>query len=384
MIDALLDAIREDIAPTRTGAWGWRALESATPFCVRAKRNCRRRCNTRQQYRNRPMSELTLSLAMGDYDRTRPIFDGRIKIDGVDPTCMLLSPEEMFFRAFRHQAFDVSELSLSSYSISVARGDPHYFAIPVFLSRAFRHTSIYVRTDKGIRGPDDLRGRRIGIAEYQLSANVWFRGILEDDHGVKSSEITWVRGGMNTPGRPEKIKVNLPPDIRVEQTREGATLNAMLLDGTIDGFLGPRAPMCFDDGHANIDRLFPNTVAAAEDYYKRTAIFPIMHVLGLRRSLAEANPWLPGALLKAFTQAKAMAQAALADASATKVTMPFVEDNLRRAHQLMGPDVWTYGLAPNKHVLETFLDYHYRQGLSPRRVRVEELFHPATTEAYSL
>lgn len=330
------------------------------------------------------MSDLSLSLAMGDYDRTRPIFDGRVLIDGVDPNCMLLSPEEMFFRAFRHQAFDISELSLSSYSISVARGNPHYVALPVFLSRAFRHTSLYIRSDRGIEEPGDLRGKRIGIAEYQLSANVWFRGILEDDHGVKASDITWVRGGMNTPGRPEKIKVDLPADICVEPAPEGATLNAMLMAGEIDGFMGPRAPMCFDEGHPQVDRLYPDTVAAAEDYYQRTKIFPIMHVLGLRRSLADANPWLPGALVKAFSQAKAMAQTALADTSATKVTMPFVEDNLRRAHQLMGPDLWSYGLAPNRHVLETFLDYHYRQGLSPRRVGVEELFHPATTESYSL
>jgi 4,5-dihydroxyphthalate decarboxylase len=329
------------------------------------------------------MTDLKLSLAMGDYDRTRPIAEGRVKIDGVDPTCMLLSPEEMFFRAFRHQAFDVSELSLSSYSISVARGDPHYVAIPVFLSRAFRHTSVYIRTDKGIEKPADLKGKKIGIAEYQLSANVWVRGILEDAYGVKPSEIDWVRGGMNTPGRPEKIKVDLPSDIRIEAAPEGATLNQMLIDGTIDGFVGPRAPLCFDEGFDKIDRLFPDT-SAAEEWYRETRVFPIMHVLGMRRSLADAYPFLPGALLKAFSEAKAMAQTALSDTSATKVTMPFVEDNLRRAGVLMGSDIWTYGLNGNRETLATFLDYHYRQGLSPRKVEVEELFHPATLEAYSL
>jgi len=330
------------------------------------------------------MSALTLSIAMGDYDRTRAISDGRIGIDGVSPNCMLLSPEEMFFRAFRHQAFDVSELSLSSYSISVARGDPHYVAIPVFLSRAFRHTSIYVRNDRGINTPADLRGRRIGVAEYQLSANVWFRGILEDEYGVKPSEINWVRGGMNTAGRPEKIKVQLPGDIRMTEAPEGATLNQLLIDGEIDGFVGPRAPRCFDEGHPSIRRLFNDTVAEAEKYFRKTGIFPIMHVLGIRRSLADQHPWLPGALLKAFTKAKMMAEEALADTSATKVTMPFVEDNLARARALMGADIWPYGLAPNRKVLETFLGYHQAQGLSPRKVEVEELFHPATLEAYSL
>ncbi|SFQ00409.1 ABC transporter substrate-binding protein [Tranquillimonas alkanivorans] len=330
------------------------------------------------------MTDLKLSIAMGNYDRTRAIVDGRVKIDGVDPVPMLLSPEEMFFRAFRHQAFDISELSLSSYSISVARGEPHYVAIPVFLSRAFRHTSVYIRTDRGIERPEDLKGKRIGIAEYQLSANVWVRGILEEDFGVKPSDVTWVRGGMDTPGRPEKIKVDLPENVAVEAAPEGATLNAMLAEGEIDGFIGPRWPRCFAEGHPHVGRLFSDSVGAAEDFYKRTKIFPIMHVLGIRRSLAEVHPWLPGALLKAFSESKRLAQDALQDTSATKVTMPFVEDNLNRAQALMGSDPWTYGVAGNAHVLDRFLDYHHAQGLSPRRVQVDELFHPSTQEAYSL
>jgi 4,5-dihydroxyphthalate decarboxylase len=330
------------------------------------------------------MTKLQLSVAMGDYDRTRPLVDGRVQVDGAELIPMLLSPEEMFFRAFRHQAFDISELSLSSYSISVARGEPHYWAIPVFLSRAFRHTSVYVRADRGIDTPSDLKGRRIGVAEYQLSANVWIRGILEEDHGVRPSDITWVRGGMDTPGRPEKIKVDLPADVTVEAAPEGATLNAMLLEGEIDGFIGPRAPRCFAEGHPQVRRLWTDSVAAASDFYRRTQVFPIMHVLGVRRSLAEQHPWLPGALLKAFTEAKRLAEGLLADTSATKVTMPFVEDMLDEARRLMGPDPWSYGLAPNAHVLDRFLGYHHAQGLSPRRVTVEELFHPGAAEAFSL
>lgn len=330
------------------------------------------------------MSNLKLSIAMGDYDRTRPIHDGRVKIDGVDPVTMLLSPEEMFFRVFRHEAFDVSEMSFSSYCVKLARGDGAYVALPVFLSRAFRHSSVYIRTDRGIAGPADLKGRRIGIAEYQLTANVWVRGILEDDHGVTPSDITWVRGGMNTPGRPEKISLNLPPSIAIEQAPEGATLDAMLRAGEIDGFIGPRAPRAFDERHPDIGRLFTDGIAAASDHYRRTGLFPIMHVLGVRRRLAEAHPWLPGALLKAFAEAKNAAQTALADTSATKVTMPFVEDALAAASDLLGPDPWTYGVSGNETVLDTFLDYHHRQGLSQRRLSVEELFHPASYESYSL
>lgn len=331
------------------------------------------------------MSKLPLSVAIGDYDRTRPIVDGRVSIDGVDPICMLLSPEEMFFRAFRHQAFDVSELSLSSYSISVARGDPQYIAVPVFLSRAFRHTSIYVRADRGMEAPADLAGRRIGIAEYQLSANVWLRGILEDEYGLKPSQINWVRGGMDTPGRPEKIKVTLPQDIRITDAPAGATLNEMLAAGEIDGFVGPRAPRCFEEGHSQVRRLFSDTITEAETYYRKTGIFPIMHVLGVRRALAAHHPWLPGALQKAFTEAKVVAENLLRDTSATKVTMPFVEDNLARARRLMGDNFWSYGLNEgNRRTLEAFLRYHHAQGLSPRRVDVDELFHPGAMETFSL
>ena len=227
------------------------------------------------------MSNLKLSLAMGNYDRTRAIVDGRVQIDGVDPVPMLLSPEEMFFRAFRHEAFDISEISLSSYSISVARGNPHYVAIPVFLSRAFRHTSVYIRTDKGINKPEDLKGKRIGIAEYQLSANVWVRGILEEEYGVKPSDIIWVRGGMDTPGRPEKIKVQLPDDIRMEEALEGSTLNSMLEAGEIDGENNPlrNAPHTMADlVDANWDRPYTlETAAFPADHLKTSKVWPTVN-----------------------------------------------------------------------------------------------------------
>jgi len=328
------------------------------------------------------MTRLTLSIAMGDYDRTRPIHDGRVQIDGVEPVTMLQSPEEMFFNAFRHRTCDVSELSLSSYCVSLTREDPPYIAVPVFLSRAFRHSSVYVRADRGIETPQDLRGRRIGIAEYQLTANVWVRAILADA-GVTPDQITWVRGGMDSPGRPEKIRLELPADVTLEQAPEGATLNAMLAAGEIDGFVGPRWPRCYHDGHPQVRRLWQDGFAAARGWYAETGIFPIMHVLGVRRSLAEQHPWLPGALFKAFSAAKTMARDALADTSATKVTMPFVEDVLA-VEKAMSPDLWSYGLAPNRATLDYFLHHHHAQGLSARRLSVDELFHPATAESYSL
>lgn len=329
------------------------------------------------------MANLRLSIAMGDYDRTRPIHDGRVKIDGVDPVTMLLSPEEMFFRAFRHQAFDISELSLSSYCVKQAAGENPYVAVPVYLSRAFRHSSVYIRTDTGISQPADLKGRRIGIAEWQLTANVWVRGVLED-YGVKPSDITWVCGGMHTPGRPEKIAIQVPAGVKMESAPPDSTLDEMLRSGDIDGFIGPRSLRCFDEGHPHVGRLFDDGFKVASEYYEQTGIFPIMHVLGIKREIADANPWLPGALLKAFVQAKAVAQEALRDTSATKVTMPFVEDTLTAARRLLGSEIWTYGVPGNERTLNAFLALHHAQGLSERQLSIEELFHPATYEAYSL
>jgi 4,5-dihydroxyphthalate decarboxylase len=324
------------------------------------------------------MSKLGLSIAVGDYDRTRPVADGSVQIDGVDPIVMLLSPEEIFFRAFRFQDFDVCELSLSSFTVKTAQNDCPYAGIPVFPSRAFRHTSIYVRTDR-IKRPEDLKGRRVGVPEYQLTAIVWARAVLEDDYGVKPSDIAWVRGGIDQPGRPEKIKIALPPDIVIEDAPENETISSLLAKGEIDGFIAPRPP---HGGRSipNVGWLFANPAAVAQDYYKRTGIFPIMHILGVRKSLARDHPWLPATLLKAFEQAKAAALTKLSDTSATKVTLPFVEESLKQARDLMGQDFWSYGVAQNRKTLEAFLRHHHAQGLSSRLVAVEELFHPSTFE----
>jgi len=329
------------------------------------------------------MAKLTLSVAVRDYDRTRPLSDGLVQIDGVDPVFMALDPEEIFFRAFRHAEFDICELSLSSFTVKTAQGDCPYVGVPAFVSRAFRHTSIYVRTDR-IKKPADLKGKKVGVPEYQLTANVWARALLEDDHGVKPSDIHWIRGGLEEVGRPEKIAITLPKNVKLDNAPEGRTLSAMLESGDIDAFIGPRVPSCFARGAPNIGWLFADPVAAAKDYYKRTQIFPIMHIVGVRREIVAQHPWLPAAVLKAFERAKAIALEKLSDTSSTKVTLPFVEERLMEARALMGPDFWSYGVAQNRKTLETFLRHHHSQGLSPRLVTMDELFHPTTFEAFKL
>lgn len=329
------------------------------------------------------MAKLNLSVAVRDYDRTRPLVDGTVQIDGVDPVFMTLDPEEIFFRAFRHAEFDVCELSLSSFTVKTAQSTCPYVGVPAFVSRAFRHTSIYVRTDR-IKKPADLRGRTVGVPEYQLTANVWARGILEDDYGVSPSDIHWIRGGLEEAGRVEKIAIALPADVRLDPIPEGRTLNGMLETGEIDAFMGPRVPSCFERGHPQIGWLFSDPVAAAREYFTRTGLFPIMHLVGVRREIVERHPWLPAAVLKAFEQAKTIALQRLADTSSTKVTLPFVEEHLKAARDLMGQDFWPYGVDSSRKTLETFLSYHHRQGLSQRLVSIDELFHPATHESYKL
>jgi 4,5-dihydroxyphthalate decarboxylase len=329
------------------------------------------------------MSKLRLSVAVGNYDRTRPLIDGAVQIDGVDPVFMTLPPEEIFFRAFRTQDFDICELSMSSFTVKTAQGNCPYVGVPAFVSRAFRHNSIYVRTDR-IKKPADLKGKRIGLPEYQLTACVWARIILEDDFGVKPSDVIWVRGGIDDPSRPEKITINLPPGVRLENAPEGKTISQLLESGDIDAFIAPRVPKLAEASNPNIGWLFADPIAAGRDHYKRTGLFPIMHVTGIRRTLVEQHPWLPAAVFKAFEQAKARCLDELADTSASKCTLPFVDEQLKAARELMGYDFWPYGLAPNRKVLETFLRHHHAQGLSSRLVKPEEMFHPSTHESFSI
>jgi 4,5-dihydroxyphthalate decarboxylase len=324
------------------------------------------------------MAKLPLSIAVGDYDRVRPLVDGEIQFDGVEPNFMMLEPEEIFFRAFRNVEFDICELSLSSFTLRTSRGNNPYVGVPVFTSRAFRHTAITVRTDR-VRSPSDLAGKRIGVPEYQLTACVWARAILQD-HGVNLADIDWVRGGLEEAGRVEKIKLRLPAGIRLQDAPPERSLSEMLERGELDGIISPRIPSCQIRGAPNIGWLFADTRAAAADYFQRTRIFPIMHLLGIKKTLVEAHPWLPAAALKAFTKAKAAALARLSDTSATKVTLPFVEEQLVAARAMMGEDFWSYGVEGNRHVIEAFLSHHRNQGLSQNEVTLEDLFHPTTWE----
>ena len=318
------------------------------------------------------MTKLNLSVAVGPYDRTRALIDGAVQIDGVNPSCMTLSPEEIFFRAFRHAEFDICELSMSSFTVKTAQGGGPYVGVPAFVSRMFRHTSIYVRTDR-IKKPEDLKGKRIGVPEYQLTANVWARSFLEDDYGVKPSDIQWVRGGIEDAGRPEKISIKLPDDVKLEDAPAGKSISAMLAEGTIDAFMAPRPPS-LPKNTPNIGWLFPDPVATAKDYYKRTGIFPIMHALGIRRDIYEKNRWLAASLFKAYLRAKRIADAEFAETTALKIGLPWITAEYESTVDAMGADFWSYGVEANRETLSTMARYSHEQGLAVRLVGVDEMF----------
>lgn len=325
---------------------------------------------------------LSLTVACWDYDRTRALFDGRVEIEGCDVTFLNLPVEETFFRALRGREFDVAELSLSSYTMLRSRGECPYTAIPVFLSRMFRHSAIYVRRGAGIEKPQDLVGRTVGAPEYQLTAPVWVRGILEDEYGVKPSDMRWRTGGVEKPGRHEKVAMQAPPGVEISPVPAGETLVDWLLDGKLDALVAPRAPGIFAQGHPDIIRLFPDFREVETGYFRSTGIFPIMHVVGIRNELVERNPWLPSSLLKAFTAAKDHALRELGEVGALKVSLPWLASDYLDAVNAIGRDFWSYGVPGNEATLNAFLRYHHGQGLSARPMTIEELFAPQTLEQF--
>ncbi|SOD94685.1 4,5-dihydroxyphthalate decarboxylase [Blastococcus haudaquaticus] len=327
------------------------------------------------------MSRLRLTFACGDYDRTRALEDGTVRPDGIDLTYLRLPVEETFFRMMRFREFEVAEMSMSSYVKSLDLHDPPFVALPVYTSRQFRHTGIFVNAESGIEKPGDLRGKVVGTPEWQLTANVWIRGLLADQYGVPVDSVEYRTGGQETPGRIEKAAVDLGERIRISPIGPAQTLARMLADGEIDAFQGPRVPSSFVPG-GNVRRLFADPVAAEKQYFAETGIFPIMHVVVVRRDVYESHPWVAQTLTKAFYLAKQKAAAELYDASALRFMLPWLIPGLEEARALMGEDYWSYGLPGNEHVLSTFLRYHHQQGLSRRQYEPAELFAPETAEAF--
>ena len=321
------------------------------------------------------MPNVKLTLACWDYDRTRPLMDGRVRPEGIDLDIEILRPRQAFQRMLDKKEFQVSELSLASYAALKGRGNCPFVALPVALSKIFRHSCIYVRTGAGITTPQDLKGKRVGTSQWSSTALVFMRGMLQHDYGVKAQDMHWFMGGLNSFVEPPLIPLDLPKDIRLDFP--GAhTLEQMFAAGELDALLSLYIPKLFLERRPNIARLFPNYKEAEQDYYRRTGIFPIMHTVVLREDVYRDHPWAARSLYKAFVQARDVAVDGLYDTDALRVALPWLIDHVEETWRVFGHDFWAYGLEPNRPTFAAVGRYVHEQGLCPRVVSADELFAP--------
>jgi 4,5-dihydroxyphthalate decarboxylase len=322
------------------------------------------------------MPNLKLTLACWDYDRTRPLIDGRVRPEGIDLDIQVLRPRQTFQRMLDDREFHVSELSLASYAALKGRGECPFVAVPVALSKIFRHSCIYVRTDAGIKVPADLKGKRVGTSQYSSTALVFMRGMLQHDHGVAPSDLHWFMGGLNTFTEQPLIPLNLPEDVRLDFLGPGQTLEGMFEAGALDALLSIYIPSLFHKGSPRIARLFPDFKTVEQDYYRRTGVFPIMHTVVLREDVCIEHPWAARSIYQAFRAAKDLAIDGLYDTDALQLALPWLIDHVEEAWRVLGKDFWSYGLEPNRPTLAAIGRFVHEQGLSPRVVSPDELFAP--------
>jgi len=320
------------------------------------------------------MADLPLTLACWDYDRTRPLIDGLVKPKGINLKVEVLRPRQMFPRMLEKQEFHASELSLASYASLIGRGECPFVAIPVALSKFFRHSCIYVRKGAGIRSPQDLKGKRVGTTQYSSTAVTFMRGMLKDEYGIEARDMHWFMGGLTKPTEAPLIPLDLPPEIRLDFVPEGDTLERMMVEERLDALLSIYIPKLFADEWVGIERLFPDFKATEKDYYKRTGIFPIMHTIALRQDVVREHPWVPASLYKAFCESRDIALEGLWDTDALRLGLPWLIDHVEEAWRVFGKDFWAYGMKANRPALEAVGRYVHEQHFSPRVVSAEEIW----------
>jgi 4,5-dihydroxyphthalate decarboxylase len=339
------------------------------------------------QMRREPISvdaagRLRLTIAVNDYDQIRDVTSGRVPVEGIALTSLSLEIEEIFYRFVKFREWDISELSFAKYAAMTAQGE-NVTAIPVFPSRMFRHSAFYVRPDGPVKTPADLAGKRMGIPEWAQTAGVYCRGLLAHEYGVDLASIEWVQAGVNEAGRVEKVALQLPPGIRYRAEPQ-RSLTEMLLDGSIDAIMSARPPSAFTAGDPRIVRLIQDTRGAEAEYFRKTGIYPIMHVLALRSEIVEAHPWVAMNLYKAFEIAKDRSLERARDVTASRFPLPWSQDHLAEIETLFGRDCFPYGIETNRPTLEAFLGYAHEQGLTDRQLRPEELFPKQVQSAFKV
>ncbi|MCX4157586.1 MULTISPECIES: ABC transporter substrate-binding protein [Paraburkholderia] len=325
---------------------------------------------------------IELSLACQVTDRTRALLDGKVVIEGCKINFMSGPAEEIFQRAFRHAEFDISELSLGTHLLTTARDESGYIGVPVFLSRSFRHSAIYVRTDRGIDFPQALKGCRVGVPDFQQTAGIWVRGMLGDEYGVDTRDVSWVVGGLEQAGREARVPYSLPGDIRIEPIGAEQTLSRMLDAGDIDAVIAPKPPSCFGRNE-RVRRLFPDFRSDEEAWFGKTGLFPPMHMLGIRRTLVEQHPWLPVNVYAAFRKSRDLALAELAVTDTLRVMHPWITSEFERVKSVMGDDYWRYGVKENRADLDTLQRYARSDGLIQEAVPMERLFATSTFDRFN-
>ncbi|HEY1275865.1 MAG TPA: hypothetical protein VGF25_13185 [Thermoleophilaceae bacterium] len=322
---------------------------------------------------------IPVTLAVNEYDHVRDLASGAVSVEGVRLTCVHHPVEEIFHRFVRHREWEASELSLAKYSSLRAAGDESLVAIPVFTSRAFRHSAIFVRADGPVGDPAALAGGRVGIPEWTQTATVYARGVLEHEFGVRVADVQWVQAGTNEPGRREGVSVDLPAGVSVTPEPD-RTLNELLLAGELDAVIAAHPPAEFGGGR--IVRLFPDYRAVEEASFRASGVFPIMHVVALRADLYEAAPWVAMNLFTAFEEAKRRSLERATDANAPRFPVPWAPANAERAVEIFGEDPWPYGIEPNRRTLDWFLERAAEQGVCARRLAPEELFAPEVQDRF--
>lgn len=327
------------------------------------------------------MNDLAITYTGIDYlDRTRPLLDGMVKPAGISLRFVPLRPFELFRRVAQYTEFDAAEMSFSTYSNLISRGDDRYIAIPFFPSRYFRHGDIYVHRDSGLNQPTDLRGKKVGIAEYQMTAAVWQRAFLQYDYGVLPREVHWYTGGLKAPGYLERNAIPNPPGVTIDLIPESKCLEEMLGSGALPALISPIRPPALLDGSGRVRRLFPNYREVEQEYYRRTGFFPIMHLVVIRRHLYLEHRWVAASLLRAFVQAQRIGWERLLRTEALQVILPWLTAEIEATTELMGPNHWKHGFSENYKILDTMCQYHHEQGLSERRLTPDELFARETHE----
>lgn len=322
-----------------------------------------------------------LTLAINDSDQIRDIASGAVPVNGVRLRTVHHAVEEVFFRFTKFREWEIAELSLGKYCSLVGAGDDSVVGLPVFPSRSFRHSGVYVRADGPVDRPEDLAGARIGFPEWTVTATVYQRALLQHEFGIDLPSVDWVQGGINAPGRIETLPVGLPAGVRVRAERE-RSLNRLMLDGELDAMIVPHAPLAAEDGSGRIVQLFSDVRSIEEEYYTRTGIFPIMHLLAVRRDVFTRYPWIAPNLVTAFTQAKDRSIARMTDGTAPHIPVPWGPTTAQAAMKVIGPDLWPYGVEANRTTLEAFTAYVHEQNLAPRRLAVEELFPDSVLESF--